>query len=98
LSYLNGPTFNQSGYGGNFSIDYRLRPTLTLSAFAIQQTTKYQTLDRRDNTTSYGLNLTEQWTPHWSWRASVSRQRRNSNSPDQSYRENEIYLGIVYKR
>ncbi|OOG50994.1 outer membrane beta-barrel protein [Rhodanobacter sp. C01] len=98
LSYLNGPTFNQSGHGGNFAIDYRLRPTLTLTAFANQQTTKYQTLDRRDNTVNYGLNLTEQWTPHWSWRASVSRQRRNSNSLDQSYRENEIYLGIVYKR
>ena len=98
LSYLNGPTFNQSGYGGNLSIDYRLRPTLTLSAFAIQENTKYQTLARRDNTISYGLNLTEQWTPHWSWRASLSRQRRNSNSLDQSYRENEIYVGVVYKR
>jgi hypothetical protein len=98
LDYVNGSNFNQTGRGGSATIDYRLRPTLTLSAFGTHENLIYNTLDRRDRNMNYGLSLAHQWTPHWMWRASVSQQRRDSTAADQSFHENQIYLGIIYKR
>jgi len=98
LDYINDTTFNQTGRGGNASIDYRLRPTLILSGFATGERLTYQTLDRLDKTYRYGLDLSEQWTPHWSWHVAVSRQLRTSDAVGQSYNENEIYFGVVFRR
>ena len=98
LGYSGDTTFDQSGRGGNLAIDFRLRPALTLSAFAEDETLSYQTLDRRDRTLIAGIGLTDQWTRHWSWRASLLHQRRNSNVADQGFHENQIYFGVVYKR
>ena len=98
LHYLNDPTFDQVGRGGSFELAYRLRPTITLSAFATLEKLTYQSLDRHDRTTRYGLDLRHQWTPHWSWHASVVQQHRNSNAAGQSYHENEIFFGVVFRR
>jgi hypothetical protein len=98
LHYLNDPTFDQVGRGGSLNATYRLRPTLLLSAFAAGERLEYQTLNRTDRTLRFGLDLNSQWTPHWSWHASVIRQRRNSNAVDQSYRETQIFFGVVYRR
>ena len=98
LGYINGSSFNQTGRGGGISLDYRLRPTLTLSAFAAGEKLTYDTLARRDRTVNYGLSLTQQWTPRWSWRVSLIHQQRSSTAPDQGFRENQIYFGVVFKR
>jgi hypothetical protein len=98
LGYSSDATFDQTGRGGNLAIDFRLRPALTLSAFAEDETLSYQTLDRRDRTLIAGIGLTDQWTRHWSWRASLLHQRRNSNVADQGFHENQVYFGVVYKR
>lgn len=98
LDYFNDPTFNQTGKGGSISIDYRLRPTLTLSGFGTIQRLTYQSLDRLDKTYRYGLDLSEQWTPHWSWHVALTRQLRHSDAIAQSYNENEIYFGVVFRR
>lgn len=98
LHYLNDATFDQTSRGGGVSLAYRLQPTLTLSAFANGERLDYSDLDRRDKTIRLGLDLNRQWTPHWSWHASVIRQRRDSNAPEQSYRETEIFFGVVYRR
>lgn len=98
LHYLNDPTFDQVGKGGSLSATYRLRPTMMLSAFAAGERLTYQTLNRTDRTVRFGLDLTNQVTPHWSWHASVTRQRRNSNAVGQNYRETELFFSVVYRR
>lgn len=98
LHYLNDPTLDQTSRGGVVSLAYRLRPTLTLSGFADGERLTYSDLGRRDTTVRLGVDLSQQWTPHWNWHASVTRQRRNSNAVSQSYRETEIFFGVVYRR
>jgi hypothetical protein len=98
LNYINGPALNQTGRGGTFMVAYRLRPTVTVSTFASAQRLTYENLDRTDKTYQYGVDLTKQWTPHWSSRVSFTRQSRQSDAPGQSYHESEIYFGVVYKR
>lgn len=98
LDYINDTTFNQTGKGGSISIDYRLRPTLTLSGFGTAERLTYESLDRLDKTYRYGVDLSEQWTPHWSWHVALTRQLRTSDAIGQSYNENEIYFGVVFRR
>lgn len=98
LHYLNNSTFDQTGRGGSVTLSYRLRPTLTLSAFAAGEKLAYQGLDRTDRTIRYGLDLSRQQTSHWSWHASLTRQHRDSNAAEQSYHEAEIFFGVVFRR
>ncbi|MFC4763504.1 outer membrane beta-barrel protein [Dyella koreensis] len=98
LGYINNRTLNQAGRSLGFNAEYRLRPTLTLSGFAYGEKLDYSTLNRTDKTYRYGLDLAHQWTPHWSWHASVTYQRRNSDAVNQSYHETAFFLGVVYRR
>lgn len=98
LGYLNDPTFDEKGRGGSLGIDYRLRPQLLLSAFANEETLNYQFLDRRDKRTAYGLSLSGQRTPHWGWRLSFAHQQQSSTDATQTFHENEIYFGVIFKR
>ncbi len=98
LSYLNDPTFDQTERGGAFSLDYKLRPTLFLTAFLNADHIEYHTIDRTDKDYRFGAALSHQFTQQWSWRASYTRQIRNSNVANQSYHENEFMLAVVYRR
>lgn len=98
LSYVDIPLFNQTQRGGSLGLDYNLRPTLTLSAYAHAERLTYQTLDRQDRSSGYSLSLIRQVNAHWSWRVSALHQQRSSTAPDQAFRENELYVGIAYKR
>lgn len=98
LGYVTDPTLDQTTRGAGIDIGYRLNPTLTLSMVAVDERLTYDHLDRRDSTLNYGLDLVEQRTPHWGWRISLLHQRRNSNEPEQNFRENQIYFGVVYTR
>jgi hypothetical protein len=79
-------------------VGYRLRPTLTLTGFGTYERTKYDSFDRKDNTVRLGLDLGKQWNRHWSWHASVARERRTSDAVGQSYRATEFFVGVVYRR
>ncbi|MGP1664379.1 MAG: hypothetical protein ACTS5I_00385, partial [Rhodanobacter sp.] len=72
--------------GGTLSLDFKLRPTLLLSALASAEKTSYGTLVRRDRSKIYGFSFSQQRTPHWGWRTSFTRQQRNSNVVGQNYR------------
>jgi hypothetical protein len=98
LGYLDDPISDQTTRSVAIDLGYRLRPTLTLSAFVTGERLAYDRLARHDTTTSLGLDLARQWTPHWGWHLSFRRQRRASDAPDQSFRENQIYLGFTYTR
>ncbi|HEY4146818.1 outer membrane beta-barrel protein [Pinirhizobacter sp.] len=98
LQYINDSTFDQTGRGGSFVISYRLRPAATLSFFATGEKLNYDTLSRTDKTWRYGLDFQHTLTPHWSWRTSLTHEKRDSNAASQSYRETEIFFGVVYRR
>ncbi|MET0330846.1 MAG: outer membrane beta-barrel protein [Dyella sp.] len=98
LDYLNDATFNQVARDLGVTLGYRLRPNLVLTVFGAGERLQYQSFARTDNTIRYGVDLSRQWTRHWSWHASVIRQRQNSDAPDQSYRETQIFFSVVYRR
>jgi hypothetical protein len=98
LSYLNDPTFNQTGRGGSAGLSYRLTPLLSLSAFFDGETITYNALDRRDKTSDYGVSLIDRRTAHWSLQASLVHRQRDSTVPGQGYSDNEIYFGVVFRR
>jgi hypothetical protein len=97
-NYLNDPTFSQQGPGLAFNVEYRLRPLLTAGFAAAAERTSYTSLDRRDELYSYGPSMTDQLTPHWSWRLNLTRNQHNSNQPGLSYNENVVFFVISYKR
>jgi hypothetical protein len=98
LSYLNDPTFDQTDRGGSAGASYRVTSLLSLAAFADYERYEYRALDRRDDTSDYGISLTDRRTPHWSWQVSLTHRQRDSTASGQSYSENEIYFGVVFKR
>ncbi|MFZ0872598.1 MAG: outer membrane beta-barrel protein [Rhodanobacter sp.] len=98
LNYLNDSTFNQTDRGGSAGISYRLTPLVSLSTFVDYERLTYRSLDRRDNSSDYGLRLTDKRTPHWSWQVSLTHRQRDSTAPGQGYSENEIYFGVVFTR
>ncbi|HVI55736.1 MAG TPA: outer membrane beta-barrel protein [Luteibacter sp.] len=98
LRYLTDHTFDQTGKGVSAGVGYRIRPTLTLTGFGTYERTRYDSFARKDNTVRLGLDLGQQWNRHWSWHASVARERRNSDAVGQSYRETEFFVGVVYRR
>lgn len=98
LHYLSDNTFDQTGRGVSAGVSYRIQPTLTLTGFGTYDRTKYDTFNRTDNTVRLGLDLGQQINRHWTWHASVARERRNSDAVGQSYRETEFFIGVVYRR
>lgn len=98
LHYVEGLQPDQTGRGGEFGVDYRLNPRLTLSGFANYERENYTTLDRRDTTTNVGVALRQFMNSHWSWRLSLVNQHRASTAPGEGYRETEVYVGVVYQR
>ncbi|WP_458071092.1 surface lipoprotein assembly modifier [Rhodanobacter sp. BL-MT-08] len=97
-SYLNDPFFNQTGRGGSGGINYRLTERMALAGFADVESLTYSSLNRRDRTSDYGLSLSQRLTPHWSWRVRLTHLQRDSTAPDQGYRDNEVYFGVVFNR
>ncbi|MEO7068169.1 MAG: outer membrane beta-barrel protein [Rhodanobacter sp.] len=98
IDYDNDPTYDQTGRGANAAIDFRLRQTLVLSAYATGERLDYRSIGRNDKTMIYGLQVAKQLSQHWSWRAALMHQRRNSNLAEQNFHENRIYFGVTFKR
>ncbi|HWU76427.1 MAG TPA: outer membrane beta-barrel protein [Rhodanobacter sp.] len=98
LDYVNDSASNQVSRGGTAGLDYRLRPRLTLSAFANTDSRRYESLARTDRVSNFGVVLTNQRTAHWSWSALFTRRLRSSTAAGASYHANEIYLGVAYRR
>jgi hypothetical protein len=96
--YLSNPTFNQTDRGGSAGLDYHLNTRLTLQAFTDIDSVTYSALSRHDRTSDYSVGLVDQTTAHWGWRFSLTHRQRDSNVADQSYHDNEIYLGVIFRR
>lgn len=98
LDYVNDFASNQVGHGGSVGLNYRLRPRLSLAAFANTESRRYESLMRTDRNSNFGVTLTNQQTEHWSWNVMLTRHLRSSTAADASYHANEIYLGVAYRR
>jgi hypothetical protein len=98
LDYVNQTQFDQTGKGAGMTVDYKLTPEMSVSAFASGGRLDYETIDRHDKTYRYGTAFSQQLTKHWNWSTSFIRQVQSSNATGQSYHENEILLTLVYKR
>lgn len=98
LSYVNLSDFDQSGRGLSLGASYRLDPRTTLTGFASYDRLAYQQLERVDKTYRYGLDLSQQWTPHWAWHVALERQLRSSTAAQQSYHENAVFFSVSYRR
>jgi len=96
--YQNETTLDQTGRGISAGLAYRLRPLLTLSAYANAERLNYTNLQRRDTALNYGLSLIGRRTQNWSWRVSLDHRQRSSTAAGQDYRANEIYFGLMYRR
>ncbi len=97
-SYDNEPDRNETAHGGSASIDYLLGPNWTLGFAAGEETSRYTSIDRRDEILSYGPYVTQQISQHWSWRLNVTHDQRTSTAADQGYNENLVFFVLSYKR
>lgn len=97
INYLGDTTLNRNERGAGLDLSYRLSPLMTLGFGAGVARTRYTTLDRRDTTYGFGPNLTDQLTPHWSWRASLTHNHRSSTAAGLGYNENVAFFVLAYK-
>lgn len=98
LNYVGDPIYNQEGPGLTLNLQYQLTPLLTAGFAAGAERLRYTSLDRSDDSYSYGPVMTDQLTPHWSWRLNLTHNRRNSTAPGLSYTENLVFFVLSYKR
>ncbi len=98
LRQLNGNDLSRNGYGAIGRITYLIRPLMTLGLTVGSQTNEYMTDDSRDRDTSVTLDLSRQFTPHWSWRVALNHQNRDSTRPGFDYDENQVFAILYYRR
>ena len=98
LDYQIDPQQNQTAHGGTLGVSYRPRPLWTVSFDATEETRKYTAIARRDEDVRLDLSLVDQFSRHWSARLDLIRNERNSNLPDQGFRENIVFLTFIYRR
>ncbi len=93
-----GAAINQSARGANFTASWLLRPLLTIGVVASGENLQYDQLGREDKTWSVQGFITQQFTRHWSWRADVTRYKRDSTVAGQSADQNIVFVGLTYSR
>lgn len=98
LRQINGNDLSRDGYGAIAGITYLVRPLLILGVTVGSQTSEYTLDDSRDRDTSVTLDLSRQFTPHWSWRIALNHQSRNSTRPGYDYDENQVFAILYYRR
>lgn len=98
LRQLNGNDLSRNGYGAIANATYAVSPLMTLGVTVGSQSTQYVSDHSRDRDSSYTVDLTRQFTPHWSWRVAVNRASRNSTRPGFNYYEDQVFVILYYSR
>ncbi len=104
LEYLNEGlipgqgSLNRNARGADVLATWLLRPELTLGATVTADHIRYDTIARTDKDLIFSVFLLQQWTRHWSWRATLTHYKRESTAPGQSADQNIIYFGVAYSR
>ncbi|MEO6689557.1 MAG: hypothetical protein ABIS07_06635 [Dokdonella sp.] len=93
-----GQAINQTARGASITAAWLLRPLLGVGVIASGENLRYDGLSREDKTWNVQAFIRQQLTPHWSWRADVTRYDRNSNAAGQSADQNIVSVQITYAR
>lgn len=84
--------------GFDFYADYRFTPVWMLSTYLHIENGKYPGLDANDDNRLFNAYLLYQFARRWAWRFEYSYQRRDSDVPGFTYRENVIGTSLIYRR
>lgn len=98
LNYIGDPTLNRNERGAGLDLTWRMTPVMTLGFRAGVVRAEYTSLDRRDTSYALGPNLTDQLTPHWSWRAELVHSHRNSTEVGGGFNDNAAFFVLSYTR
>lgn len=89
---------DQHNHGQGLSLDYRLRPQMSLTFTATHEQRAFRNQGgRSDEDTTASLALSRQTATHWRWRLEVQHRKRESSQPGAGFTENSIVAAIVYR-
>jgi hypothetical protein len=88
---------DQHTNGQGLSLDYRLRPQMSLSFTATHDDREFRNTGRSDDDLTAILALRWQTTTHWHWRVELQHRKRDSSEPGASFTENSFVAAIVYR-
>jgi hypothetical protein len=88
---------DQNNRGQGFSLDYRLRPEMSLHFTATHEDRDFRNTGRSDDDLTALLALRGQVTTHWHWRVELQHRKRDSSEPGASFTENSFVAAIVYR-
>lgn len=97
ITYPDALNFDEDNRGVRIGVDYRFRPTLTLSSYINFERVDYGQIDRTDDTRHFALTLDKQWSRHWSTALSYYRYERNSPLATAEAEQNVWYLRVIYR-
>lgn len=97
IDYLDEAETDEESRGVLLGLDYRLRPTMELSAWADVQRVDYATSEIQDETRRLGVALEKHWTRHWSTSLGYYRYTRDNAMPDIDVDQNVWYLSVAYR-
>jgi hypothetical protein len=89
---------DRNSRGEAVELEYKLRPRLNLAVRAFDQRLDYRNIDRNDTVRGVSVALLDRSARNWRWRIEATHVRRDSNVPDQSYRDNTIGFAIIRQR
>lgn len=89
---------SQDRRGVAASLEHRLRPRLTLSAYGVMESREFTGIAREDDDFVIGVGLENRFTRHWTGRMDVLRQERDSTDVGRSYTENAVMISFSYRR
>lgn len=98
IRYLEQLVEDQDRRGVVASLEHRLRPRLTLSAYAAREEREFVDINREDDDTVLSVGLANRFTRHWTGRVELQRRDRDSTAPGRSYEENAVMISFSYQR
>ena len=98
LRQINGNDLSRESYGVLIDANYQIRPLLTLGVSAGYQVIHYDIDHSESRDPAYGISLSRQFTPHWSWSLAFRHEQRLDSLAGLGYHENALYAFLYYRR
>lgn len=98
IRYQGGSNPDQVSRGFATGLEYRLGPTVSLTADFTLERRSFDGTGQRDRDVRFGGGVSKRFGRHWSVQALLSRRDRNSSLAALSYRETAISIAIFYQR
>jgi hypothetical protein len=96
--YLLSTDLDQEVRGLRLALSRALRSNLELSGFAGIDRRDYTAINRDDRETTLGLRLDWRVATNLELEFGIVRDRRESSAVGEDYRDNRVFVGIVYSR